>query len=293
MKILITADLHYDIARSRAPTEDLARRALDEGGDVLVLAGDTAGADLEAMRGALRLFADFPGRRVMVPGNHGLWCPAGGSSLDRYERVLPELAADEGFTMLDHQPIAVGGVGLVGSIGWYDYSFRDEALGIPQAFYEAKMTPGAARYYGLTELVDRHRDQLTERHLRMGVRWMDREHVNLPMTDEQFTQRLARQLSRQLEEMSGQVEQIVAVLHHLPFAELVPRHRPDRFAFAAAFLGARRLGEVLLDWPKVTHVFSGHSHWLARARVGHIEAVNVGSTYVEKRLEILELEVAE
>ena len=46
MRILVTADLHYDIERSRAPTRQLAREIAATGGDALVLVGDTAGADL-------------------------------------------------------------------------------------------------------------------------------------------------------------------------------------------------------------------------------------------------------
>jgi hypothetical protein len=49
------------------------------------------------------------------------------------------------------------------------------------------------------------------------------------------------------------------------------------------------IGRVLRACPKVTHAFSGHSHWPARAQIGPIDAVNVGCTYTEKRFETLEL----
>ena len=82
---------------------------------------------------------------------------------------------------------------------------------------------------------------------------------------------------------------IVAFMHHLPFRELVPRDRPDRFAFAAAYMGTQKLGDVLLACDKVSHVYCGHSHWPGRHRIGHVNVINVGSTYVEKKLESLEL----
>lgn len=290
MKIVITADLHYDILRSREPARRAAESICHDGGDALVLAGDTAGADLDRLREALALFADFPGRKLVVPGNHCLWCAGDENSLDRYERVLPALADECGFSVLDFHPVQLGAVGLVGSIGWYDYSFRDESLGIPLPFYAAKVAPGAAAYYQeYAELIDEHRDRLNDEHLEISSRWMDGVRVSLGMSDEQFARRVEDRLAGQLADLASRVEKIVAVVHHLPFIELVPQGRPPRFAFAAAFMGARRLGEVLLACPKVTHVYCGHSHWPDRRTVGHIQAVNIGSTYTEKRWETLEL----
>jgi len=337
MKIVITADLHYDIARSRSGAAELAKRICEGGGDALVLVGDSAGARLEPLRECLELFRAFGGRKFFVPGNHCLWCREGENSIDRYERIVPEAASQCGFDMLDHQPAIMGAdtsgmgvppmsltgvppvgeedkikgnksttggtpveltgkmpvprtIGLVGSIGWYDYSLRDHSLEIPDAFYRAKVAPGAANY--LSEhrhLVEAHREQLTERHLDMGARWMDGVHVRLGMSDEEFVARLAKRLAEQLNELSPKVERIVAFLHHLPFRQLIPQDRPDRFAFAAAYMGSSQLGQVLLACPKVTHVYCGHSHWPADETVGHIRVVNIGSTYVEKKLSVLEI----
>ena len=70
---------------------------------------------------------------------------------------------------------------------------------------------------------------------------------------------------------------------------MVPPGRPDRFAFVAAYMGAERLGEVLLNCRKLTHVYCGHSHWRDKRRVGHLQVVNIGSTYTDKHLEVLDL----
>jgi len=289
-RVLVTADLHYNIARSRGPAEDLARRACELGGDALVLAGDTAGADLEPLRQCLALFAGFPGRKLLVPGNHCLWCRGEESSLERYERILPQVAAGEGFRVLDHKPAVLGDVALVGSIGWYDYSFRDESLGIPEAFYRAKVSPGAAAWLGThEELIAAHRDVLTAAQMAIGARWRDGEHVRLGVSDEEFVEMLAAKLARQLAEMEARAERIIVFLHHLPFAELVPQGRPGRFAFVSAYLGSRRLGEVLHRCEKLTDVYCGHSHWRAQRRIGRLNVVNVGSTYTYKQLEVLEV----
>ena len=74
------------------------------------------------------------------------------------------------------------------------------------------------------------------------------------------------------------VRRIVAFVHHLPFADLVPPGRPARFAFAAAYMGSNVLGSVLLGCPAVTDVYCGHSHWRGRRTIGHVNVVNIGST---------------
>ncbi len=289
MRILITADLHYNIARSREPTERLARRVCDTRADALVLLGDTAGREPGPFLEALGLFERFPGRKLIVPGNHCLWCRPGEDSLQRYRQHLVDWAERRGFTVLDHAPQVINGVGLAGSIGWYDYSYRDDSLAIPLAFYEQKLTPGAAAWMGQTELVEAHRDQLEERHMEMGMRWRDGQFVKLPISDHAFTEQLARRLEDQLHSLARKADRIVVLTHHLPFGQLVPPDRPPRFAFAAAFLGSDRIGQAIRTCPTVTDVYCGHSHWPMEIELpGPLRVVNVGSTYVEKRLAIFD-----
>jgi predicted phosphodiesterase len=290
MRILATADLHYDIRRSQAPTEELAARVVQMGGDALVLVGDSAGRDPRPLRDCLRLFEGFTGRKLLVAGNHCLWCYPGEESWERYHTTLPQIVAEEGFEVLDHAPVQIGDVGLAGCVGWYDYSFRDESLEIPVPFYAAKVSPGAAaRFEEHEALVAAHGERLTERHLSLGVRWMDGEYVRLGMTDVEFVEYLADRLNAQLDALSETSRQILTFIHHLPFAMSVPQGRPDRFAFAAAYMGAERLGQMLLQHETVSHVYCGHSHWRDRQRVDHLDVINIGSTYVEKHLEVLEL----
>ncbi|MBN1941979.1 MAG: metallophosphoesterase [Phycisphaerae bacterium] len=290
MKILITADLHYDVRRSRAPAEDLARRVRETPADALVLVGDSAGADLSVFRQALRLFADFPGRKLLVPGNHCLWRHREETSLHRYEQLIPAAARQEGFSVLDQEPAMLGETALAGSIGWYDYSLREESLGVPVDFYRGKISPGAAKYYGgYDELLAKHAAVLGERQYALGARWMDGWRCDLEMTDEEFLQRLLEKLESQLSDLSARAERIVVFLHHLPFAALVPENRPDRFAFAAAYMGSEKIGELLRRYEKITDVYCAHSHWPGRLRVGGMNVVNIGSTYMQKNLEVLDV----
>ena len=88
--------------------------------------------------------------------------------------------------------------------------------------------------------------------------------------------------------MSSRVSRIVAFLHHLPFAELVPKNRPDKFAFAAGFMGSAKFGKLLSKYEKITNVYCGHSHWGGKRQIAQMDVVNVGSTYIKKHLKIFE-----
>jgi len=106
---------------------------------------------------------------------------------------------------------------------------------------------------------------------------------------EELARRVCAQQARQISEMASEVDRVAAFLHHLPFREMVPQGRPPRFAFAAAYMGADALSRVLLAAPKVTRVYCGQSHWKSTHKIRHLTVVNVGSTYTQKHLEVLDL----
>jgi hypothetical protein len=179
----------------------------------------------------------------------------------------------------------IDGVAFVGNVGWYDLSYRRPHLGIPERFYRAKVSPGAAAV--LPEhrdlLSDEHAERPSKRAMEIRCRWRDGTRVRWRWTDEQFLERCLERLERDLTAVEADARAIVAVSHFVPFAELVADDGRDKYDFAAAYLGSPRLGEVLLRHPKVTHAFCGHSHRAGRVQAGGLTCINVGSTYVEKR----------
>jgi predicted phosphohydrolase len=289
MRLVVTSDLHYNVLRSKQPTLSIAEEICRLHADALLILGDAAGQDLSILRECLHLFDGFNGRKLFVPGNHELWTTPGTCSLARYEEVLPQTCAEAGFHMLDHQPVVLGRLGLVGSMGWYDFSFRPEHLGIPLRFYQEKIAPGAAsRMERYLHLLDPG-DDIPEPALRMGTRWMDGEHVRLPMTDLEFCCRLLNRLDEQLTRVGETCETIVVGLHHAPFAELVPHNDNPSWAFARAFLGSAAFGDLLLRHPKARHVYCGHLHKDGQVTRDHVTCTSTGCTYLAKRYEIVEL----
>ncbi len=264
-RILVTADLHFGLyAPGDECTRKMAEFVRDSGADAFIIAGDVGDAESQSFRGCLELFGDFPGEKLVTPGNHDLWT-TGPDSYEKYQKSLPALAADCGFHMLDVGPVAVGRIGFLGNIGWYDYSFRSGKLNVEPRQYARKELPGVCL-------------------------WNDVRFIEWDMTDEQFTEKCVRKLERNYRTLEPRVHTVVAVLHHVPFRELLYGPSSAAYEFCRAFMGSERLGRLLLDCPKVRYVFSGHRHGQDAASVDHLEAFVVGSEYRRKRLLEVHLE---
>jgi Icc-related predicted phosphoesterase len=119
------------------------------------------------------------------------------------------------------------------------------------------------------------------------VRWNDGKHIKLGRSDEAFLNERIARLRQSLTSVTA--PKVVAAVHHVPFAELLPPRRSPALDFARAYFGSPRLGEALATDPRVTHVLCGHTHSTADVHVGRIRAVNVGSTYTAKRVMTLTL----
>lgn len=288
MRLLATADLHYDFTEHRHGVEALAERICGEEADALVLAGDTFALDPGCLIRCLRLFDGFRGEKLLVAGNHDIWTAPGGDSFKLYAETIPNLAEACGFHDLDLAPTVIGDVAIVGTMGWYDYSFRDESLGIPRRFYEAKAGPGyALAAPELRHLID-PAEMLPKQAMAARSFWMDGRMVQWRIDDREMSARTVERLEAQLAAAEDDVRAIVAVTHHLPFEELLTRKSDPSWGFGNAFMGSVELGRTLLRHPKITHAICGHSHARGRQTIGHIEAINVGSTYAKKRLVTLD-----
>jgi len=244
-------------------TEALAERVCSEPADVLLIAGDIASGPV-ALGRCLALFESFAGPKLAVPGNHDIWVGQGSpaDSWQMHEELIPALLTEFGFHPLHLRSKIVGTVGFVGTMGWYDYSFRDD-LGIDVGHYEAKVFPGMAEPL-----------------------WSDARHVKLPMTDVELTQLLTERLVTQLAEVA-KTDHIVALVHHVVTKRLLFHPRilvPRIWRFLNAFLGSEQLGAALSGSHKVTQVFCGHIHRARSLRHNGGTWSTIGSDYGSKEL---------
>jgi len=203
--------------------------------------------------------------------------------------LLPEANTDE------TEPFVADSIAIVGTLGWYDYSFAQPDLGIPVRFYQKKVSPGAAAYFSAHAALLNPSDDISLKAMEIVARWNDGRFVRLHRSDEQFLSELLTKLRGQLNELtdnlhrSTQDMRIVAATHHLPFRELLPPSHSAQWDFTKAYLGSEKLGQLLNDFPHITHAFCGHSHFPARARIGHIDAINIGAGYRQKAFKTITL----
>lgn len=285
MRLLVTADLHFNHARGPELAREVIGRINRAGGDVLLVAGDTAVADGDHLERCLELF-EFGEPKLFLCGNHELWTLRG-DSYGVFKEELPRRVRAMGWVWLEEAPFIAGDVGIVGTVGWYDYSYAVGSLGIPERFYQAKLSPGAAAYLKRDDLQPDAAD-VSPAARELVARWNDGKFVRLGRSDEAFLEECLASLEDQLEAVKG-VRQVVAATHHVPFTELLPHaHRPQ-LEFAKAYLGSPRLGDLLLAYPNVNRVFCGHSHFPMESRIRRVAAVNIGSSYREKRFVAVDL----
>lgn len=286
VRFLITADIHYNHPRSRKLADELIDQMNAAGGDGVLVIGDTGVADGDSIEQALGRFT-IPGPRLFVAGNHELWTH-GDDSYRFYHEQLPLRLDAIGWRWLEDEPFVGDGFAIVGSVGWYDYSMAEPSLGIPERFYAAKVSPGAAeRLSEFKPLLAESAD--VSPHARDVVaRWNDGKFVKLHRGDPDFLDELLERLEKQLDSLRD-IPRIVAAVHHLPFAELLPPRHTAQWDFVKAYLGSGRIGELLLRYPNVNRVYCGHSHYPAKAEISHISATNLGSGYRNKHYEIIDL----
>lgn len=253
MRIIVTADLHY------RPTErrrylDLARDIADARPDCLIVAGDV-GHPFRLFRRGLELFSDLACPKLLVAGNHDLYCSEY-DSRTLWERVLPATARATGFIWLEEQAVQIGDVGICGTLAWYDYSTRASHLDF-----------AAEAYPHLKQLVNH-----------------DADYIDWPWSDRAMARCLQRGFTRRLAALVAEpaVARILVVTHMPIFDAMIPTYpQSEVWSLLRAYMGNLALGDVVRACPKVTHVVSGHLHrggvWRVAGGVGEIECRVVGT----------------
>ena len=256
MRVAFTSDLHIDITtqnRRLLPylVEEIERIAPD----ALVLAGDIANT-LAGWGTALEAFQRLMIPKLIIPGNHDVWIESK-RALDRaqdsawkYNVALSASAAHHGFHYLPQHPLSVGDVWFVGSLGWYDYSLRDERLEGVIHLDEYKRGIFGSDVWNDARFAVWLREPNSND-------WRTRE---LRLSDIEICARMVESLQCDLEQIPSEISKVAVALHTGPFLNCIQRKpTPD---FFDAYEGSIRLGEALSQY--VTHrsvtVIAGHRH---------------------------------
>ena len=294
MRLLVTADLHFNHRHSKPLAEAVIAEMNAAGGDAVLVVGDTATGDGEDLERCLSLFK-IDGPKLFVAGNHELWTRSTDSHA-LFTSDLPRRVRAMGWHWLQDDPLIDRDFAILGSIGWYDYSFSHDPLRIPRRFYENKISPGAAERFSEFGFLFERSDDIIPAAREVVARWNDGKFIKLHRPDEQFLTELLDQLERQLNVTSDALQVLVAV-HHVPFEALLSPVRGAQWDFARAYLGSARIGDLLIRRPNVSHVICGHSHFPVEAMLPAnlpvserpIHAINIGSGYRYKTFRAINL----
>lgn len=264
LRIAAVSDLHVlSDGSDRGLLECIRQRAQEIRPDIFVIAGDISDR-LSVLSDSLGLLHVDDCTNLYVAGNHDIWFEdtGGPGSLEKYSQSMDEICRENGFIHLPDSPHIQGNTAFVGSIGWYDYSFRRPELNIPMESYEQKEFRGAV--------------------------WYDSFKIDWSFTDVEATALFNQKLEYDLKTLPEHVTQVVYISHHLPFQDLTIYRGRFPWDFHSAFMGARSTGLILENDMRVVLSISGHSHIRNRISRGNITAITVPLGYGRPDSERLE-----
>lgn len=251
MRIVISADLHYS-PRYHANFTSFAAWVKAQRPDCFILAGDI-GHPLRFFCRGLELFQDLPCARLLLPGNHDVYRSEVGSR-DLLETWLPHAGRERGYLWLEDEVYLHNGVGICGTMAWYDYSSAAAHLGLSHNGYRT-----------LKGLVNH-----------------DADYIDWPWSDRTVARYLARRFMDRLTALAAQpgVRHIVIATHMPLFRQAIPEYREsDVWNLLQAYMGNLTLGAQVRQQAKVTDVVSGHIHrggdWMLDGPHGplHVHAI--------------------
>jgi predicted phosphohydrolase len=272
LRLAVTADLHWGHAKGIEANRRLVEYLHAHPADGFVIAGDVGTGDYWSQ--CLRQFADLPGFKAVLPGNHDIWIPRDENRIDSlvmYQDLLPEMARDVGFHYLDDGPLVLpeAGLALVGSINWYDYSWGIDEL---RRRFPAEL------------------ERLQSKRFTRG-RHNDANFVRWSLDDPGFTRLVVEKMAKHFDEALARVPRVLALTHHPAFRAISFPHPPDvaipdlDVLLWDAFSGNASMEQLLLRHAdRIALTFSGHTHRAAEGHLGPIKGINIGSDYPFKRL---------
>jgi len=264
LRIAAISDLHVlPDGSDRNLLESIKRRVGDLNPDVFVIAGDISDR-VDILSDSLSQLRVDSCVNLYVAGNHDIWFEEekSPSSLEKYSKYMNEICSKNGFTHLPDHHFVSKNIAFVGSMGWYDYTFRRPDLEIAMKHYEQKEYQGAV--------------------------WYDLFKIDWGYNDVEATDLFNRKLEYDLSTLPESITKVVYVSHHLPFRELTIYKDRLPWDFHSAFMGAQSTGRILEKDGRVVLSISGHSHIRNMTAIGKITALSVPLGYGRPSLDKLD-----
>jgi len=271
IKLIFTADIHLGIT-SPAAWKAEAEKMKNEKADIFVIGGDIS-TSIDKFSETFDIFSDVADHKYFVIGNHDVWVreyDSPGDSLLKYQSLIE--TTKNGFSCLDKTPsvfTATDGttIGIVGIIGWYDYSFRDKKIDI--------LYPLSMNMYKLKRFPDGR------------TMWMDGKYVKWGQTDEYMADYFAKILRTHILNISP-VDIICCFIHHIPFEKMI-KNGDDQWNMGNAFSGSKKIEKVIRQYDNIKYVFCGHSHRKFEGTLYGKKCFNVGVDYREPGYVVVEI----
>jgi putative phosphoesterase len=251
VRLAVTSDIHVDTTpANRRLVPELIRVITETRPDVFILCGDLSphpehiSSVLEEFRTGLDSCL-----RIFVSGNHDIWLTDefSSSTSEKKQALISDICLKTGFHHLDREPVVFKNVGFCGTIGWYDYTFRDPRYGFSTDDYRIKRCGDTV--------------------------WMDLHLARWERSDAETARLFEASLRKQIETVRPGADRIVVATHHVPFRRCVRYKGKLPWDYFSSFMGSEGLGGICLDEKKVTHAFFGHTHFQIREQVGPITAI--------------------
>ncbi|QST02490.1 metallophosphoesterase family protein (plasmid) [Pontibacillus sp. ALD_SL1] len=229
MKLLFVSDLHFDVNEhitGESIINPFTELVKESGADHIVLSGDIANGAEKAIYYIDTILHRTGIPLSFVPGNHDVWSET--DSEREYELLVSHPSC------LIGKPHDFGSHVLIGSMGWYDYSF---GLGTEER--------NACR---------------TKKN-----KWWDGRFMHFKETDEDKTGRIIKETKRVLDLYADRP--VLFVNHFVPYREfLIQKPHDYRWQFCHAYLGSEKMGELLDQYPNIETIAFGHTH----KRIGNV-----------------------
>jgi 3',5'-cyclic AMP phosphodiesterase CpdA len=273
LKIATVSDLHVDFPENREALVKIAGEIHRQGAELLIVAGDVSHLD-DRIERTLRAVHEAVPRVAYIPGNHDLWSslpnPAERPEVDTWDRYRIELKAiceKAGAHYLPSAPLVIGSAAIVGTCGWYDYSFAE-----PWVRDQIGTEVIATKKFGQMAWSDGYL---------VAFRRPDRS----VMPDPEVARIMEDELAAQLAALDARddIRDVVVVTHHQPFREVVFRTGTLPWEFFCSFMGSERMGELIRKGRKVRAVVYGHSHIVGECQIGGLRVYGTALGYPRER----------